>query len=97
MSANVEVIEKERKGVMLIPVKAIHRDQGRTYVNVRKKPGDPIEKRIVEIGLSDERNVEVASGLTADDIVIMQARTYSAQKKTFGTNPFLPFGREKKK
>jgi macrolide-specific efflux system membrane fusion protein len=97
MSANVEVVEKEREGVMLIPVKAIHRDQGRTYVEVRKKPENTIEKRIVEIGLSDERNAEVVSGLTNGDVVVVQSQTYSAQNKPSGTNPFLPFGRGRKK
>jgi len=81
---------------MLIPVEAIHRDQGRTYVKVRKKPGDTIEKRVVEIGLSDERNVELVSGLTTADILIVQDRTYSPQKRPSGTNPFFPFRGKKK-
>jgi multidrug efflux pump subunit AcrA (membrane-fusion protein) len=96
MSANVEVVEKKREGVMLIPVEAIHRDQDRVYVNVRKKPADTIEERMVEIGLSDERNVEVVSGLTTEDILIVQNQTYSPQKKPSGTNPFLPFRGKKK-
>jgi len=96
MSAKVEVVEKKREGVMLIPVEAIHRDQGRTYVKVRKKPGDTIEKRVVEIGLSDERNVELVSGLTTADILIVQDRTYSPQKRPSGTNPFFPFRGKKK-
>ena len=96
MSANVEVVEKKREGVMLIPVEAIHRDQERTYVKVRKKPGDTLEKRVVEIGLSDERNVELVSGLTTVDILIVQDRTYSPQKRPSGTNPFFPFRGKKK-
>jgi macrolide-specific efflux system membrane fusion protein len=97
MSANVEVVEKKREGVMLIPVEAIHRDQGSTYVTVRNGPGDPVEKRVIKIGLTDEKNVEVVSGLTTDDTIVMHTQTYSAEKKPSGTNPFLPFGRGKKK
>ena len=96
MSANVEVVEKKREGVMLIPVEAIHRDQERTYVKVKKKPGDTVEKRVVEIGLSDERNAELVSGLTTADILIVQDRTYSPQKRPSGTNPFFPFRGKKK-
>jgi macrolide-specific efflux system membrane fusion protein len=97
MSANVEVVEKERKNILLIPVTAVTKDQGRVYVNIRKKPGDTVEEREVEIGLSDEANAEVTSGLTREDVVVVKVRNYSSQKKSSGTNPFLPFGRGKKR
>ena len=96
MSANVEVVEEKREGVLLIPVDAINRDEGKTYVEVRKKPGNTVEKRFVEIGLSDERGVEVTSGLTTSDTVIVQDRTYSPQKRPSGTNPFLPFRKKRR-
>lgn len=96
MSANVEVVEKKREGAMLIPVEAINRDQGITYVNVRKKPGDTVEKRIVNIGISDEKSVEIASGLTTEDILIVQDKIFSLKKKPTGTNPFFPFRGKKK-
>lgn len=96
MSANVEVVQKKREGVILIPVEAINRDEGKTYVEVRNKPGNTVEKRAVEIGLSDEKSVEVASGLTTADTVIVQDRSHSPQKKPSGTNPFLPFRGKKK-
>ena len=96
MSANVEVIQEKREGVILIPVDAINRDDGKTYVEVIRKPGNTVGKRVVEIGLSDERGVEVASGLTTSDTVIVQNRTYSRQKRPSGTNPFLPFRAKRK-
>lgn len=96
MSANVEVVEKKREGAILIPVEAINRDQGITYVNVRKKPGDTIEKRIVNIGISDEKSVEIVSGLTTEDILIVQDKIVSLKKKPTGTNPFFPFRGKKK-
>lgn len=96
MSANVEVVEKKREGAILIPVEAINRDQGITYVNVRKKPGDTVEKRIVNIGISDEKSVEIVSGLTTEDILIVQDKIFSVKKKPTGTNPFFPFRGKKK-
>lgn len=96
MSANVEVVEKKREGAILIPVEAINRDQGITYVNVRKKPGDTVEKRIVNIGISDEKSVEIVSGLTTEDILIVQDKIFSHKKKPTGTNPFFPFRGKKK-
>lgn len=96
MSANVEVVEKKREGAILIPVEAINRDQGITYVKVRKKPENTIEERVVEIGLSDEKSVEVVSGLTTEDILIVQDKIVSHKKKPTGTNPFFPFRGKKK-
>jgi macrolide-specific efflux system membrane fusion protein len=96
MSANVEVVEKMQKGVMLIPVEAAMSDEGGTFVMVRKGTGNGIEKREIEVGLSDERNIEIISGLTTADIVIVQDQTYSPGKQKSGTNPFMPFRGRKK-
>jgi macrolide-specific efflux system membrane fusion protein len=96
MSANVEVVEKKREGAILIPVEAINRDQGKTYVKVRKKPENTVENRIVETGLSDEKSVEIVTGLTTADILIVQDQIYSLKKKPSGTNPFFPFRGKKK-
>ena len=96
MSANVEVVEKKREGAILIPVEAINRDQDITYVKVIKKPENTIEERVVEIGLSDEKSVEIVSGLTTEDILIVQDKIFSLKKKPTGTNPFFPFRGKKK-
>ena len=96
MSANVEMVQEKRAGVLLVPVDAINKDEDKTYVQVRNKSGNTVEKRVVEIGLSDERSVEVASGLTTADTVVVQDRTYSPQEKPSGTNPFLPFRAKRK-
>ena len=96
MSANVEVVEKKREGAIFIPVEAINRDQDITYVKVIKKPENTIEERVVEIGLSDEKSVEIVSGLTTEDILIVQDKIVSLKKKPTGTNPFFPFRGKKK-
>lgn len=96
MSTNVEVVEEERKDTMLIPVEAINKEQGKTFVTVRRKPGNTLQQREVEIGLSDERNAQVLSGLTTADVVIIQQHIYSRRKKDPGTNPFMPFHGKKK-
>ena len=89
MSTNAEVIESEHRDIMLIPTDAVHTDD-ETWVMVRKGPAKAFEKRKVELGLSDEKNVEVVSGLTLADSVIIRRDAYSPQKKTSGTNPFMP-------
>ncbi len=96
MSANVEVIEKEQKGVLLIPVEAVEKDQDETFVTVKTNPDNILKKRKIEIGLNDEKNAEVISGLTTADIIIVEGQIYSPQKKVSGSNPFMPFRGKKK-
>ena len=96
MSANVEVIEKEQKGVLLIPFEAIEKNQDGTFVTVKTSPDNTLKKRKIETGLNDEKYAEVISGLTTADIIIVQGQIYSPQKKESGTNPFMPFRGKKK-
>lgn len=96
MSANVEVIEKERKGVLLIPSEAIEQYRDETFVTVKTNPDSILKKRKIEVGLNDEKNTEVTSGLTTADIIVVEGQIYSPQKKESGTNPFMPFRGKKK-
>ncbi|MDY6987231.1 MAG: efflux RND transporter periplasmic adaptor subunit [Thermodesulfobacteriota bacterium] len=96
MSANVEVLEKSRKGVLLVPVEAIEREDGKGLVTVKKKAGGGLEQRPVKIGIVDEKNAEVVSGLTVEDILVVRDEAYAPQKRASGTNPFLPFRGKKK-
>ena len=89
MSANVEVIEKSRQGVLLIPIKAIEDDAGKKFVTI--KNGRRTERRQIEVGLTDSNNAEVVSGLTASDTVIVKDQKYLPLKRQeAGTSPFMP-------
>jgi len=96
MSANVEVVEKARENVVIIPLEAIYKEQNKTFVTVIGKSGNATEKREVEIGLRDEKHGEIISGLTFEDIVVIRGQNYIPRKKKTGTNPFMP-SRERKK
>ncbi|MDY6838939.1 MAG: efflux RND transporter periplasmic adaptor subunit [Thermodesulfobacteriota bacterium] len=96
MSANVEVLEKRRQGVLLIPVEAIEREDGKAFVTVRRKGGTGLERQAIEIGILNAKNAEVVSGLTVEDVLIVRDQAYTPPKKASGTNPFLPFRGKKK-
>ncbi|MBU4332873.1 MAG: efflux RND transporter periplasmic adaptor subunit, partial [Candidatus Omnitrophica bacterium] len=81
MSANVEVIEKSLSDVILVPVSAIQDEDGKRYVTVKKKQGNGVEKRQIEVGLTDTNNAEVISGLSTSDIIIVSDQKYSPVKK----------------
>lgn len=92
MSANVDIVEKSKKGILLIPVEAVQRDKEETFVLLSQgSDKKPIRKK-VELGISDWKNVEVISGLDADSKIINKTQKYQLPKeKTTGTNPFMPF------
>ena len=95
MSATVNIIVEAKENVMTLPLAAVKRSKEGSYVllseSVDKKP---IERK-VELGISDEKNVEIISGLTADDKVLMTTQKYKISTAKSGTNPLSPMGRRR--
>ena len=69
--ATVDVIGGEAKGVVLVPVEAVHEtDDGRQVVIILQN-GEQTERE-VELGLQNETYAEVTSGLDAGAVVVME-------------------------
>ena len=71
MNASARITIEERSSVLLIPSAALSDKNGQTVVYTEldsntQKPASPVA---VEIGLSDETNVEIKSGLSVGDTV----------------------------
>lgn len=96
MSTNVEIIEDQRKNVLLIPVGAVISDKGGVFVMVKNRRSKTFEKKEIKTGLSDEKNIEIVSGLSAGDLVVVSGQAYSSSRKKTGSNPFMPFRGQKK-
>ena len=67
MTAECSIILEQKKDVLLVPITAIKTDKktGKSYAMVLKKKGP--ERVDVELGLRDQTNVEIISGLTERD------------------------------
>jgi len=66
MSANVDIIERSKENILLIPLSAVKQDKEGIFVLLSQGKGiEPIKRR-VELGISDEKNGEVVSGLRSD-------------------------------
>ncbi|MFH0827072.1 MAG: HlyD family efflux transporter periplasmic adaptor subunit [Candidatus Omnitrophota bacterium] len=90
MNATVNFIENSKKGSLLLPVEAVLREKEGTFVYV-KEPGKAVSvKRPVQLGISENKNVEVTSGLSADDTVLVKTKKYALPTSNSGNNPFLP-------
>jgi RND family efflux transporter MFP subunit len=84
MTAVVEIITEEKAAVVLVPRRAVRAEGGRSYVYVPNPsyvappaiPGQqappPGDRREVTIGLSNAEFVEIVSGLSAGDEVLVQ-------------------------
>ncbi|HMQ33771.1 MAG TPA: efflux RND transporter periplasmic adaptor subunit, partial [Chloroflexaceae bacterium] len=84
MTAVVEIITEEKQGVVLVPRRAVRAEGGQSVVYVPNPnlvpqptiPGQtappPGDRREVEIGLTNAEFVEVVSGLSAGDTVLVQ-------------------------
>jgi macrolide-specific efflux system membrane fusion protein len=93
MSANVDIIEKSKEDILLIPREAVKQDEKEDFVLLSQGAGKKPVKRPVELGISDYKNVEVISGLQGNEKVIMKTQKYLPSKgKKEGKNPFMPFG-----
>ncbi len=72
-SVNVEIVTGERKGVLVIPRAALQRDGERRFVFV--PDGGRARRRDVAVGLMGLTAVEVTSGLSEGDVVLLPGVT----------------------
>jgi HlyD family secretion protein len=69
MTARVTITVGERKNVLVVPLAAIGEENGQKYVQVMVN--GKVQRMPVTIGLKDDQNIEILSGLSdADQIVI---------------------------
>jgi multidrug efflux pump subunit AcrA (membrane-fusion protein) len=71
MNVKIDFIYDEKKDVLCVDKKAIKKKDGKAYVEVKGANGKTEEKEII-IGISDDDNVEIISGLNLDDTVIIK-------------------------
>jgi HlyD family secretion protein len=68
MTADVEILIDDKKGVLAVPVQCIVEQAGKLYC--WKQVGAEYVKTEVKLGAGDDRSVEVTSGLTDGDVVL---------------------------
>jgi len=90
MNASVNFMVQDKKDILVIPVDAVYKNK-ESYV-LLKQPNakEPVKAR-VELGITDDKNIEVISGVNENDRIIVKSKKYSLPKASAaGTNPFLP-------
>jgi len=97
MNAAVDFKAESRENILLIPVEAVHKDKGQDYVLVKQEGSKEPEKRSIKLGITDDKNFEVLSGIEANDRVIIKTKKYALPKNATGSNPFSPMSQPQKK
>ena len=90
MSTNVNIVAQHKDNVLLIPAEALKQNSEGNYVLVKLSSGKKQEKQKVEVGVSDDRNVEIISGITTSDKVLIVRKKFNSQNSKAGSNPFMP-------
>ena len=90
MNASVEFILQGKDHALLIPNEAVHKEKDRDFVYLKQNNGREPQAVSVKLGISDDKNVEVLSGINENDRIIVKAKKYTLPKSTTGRNPFMP-------
>ncbi len=91
MSANVRIIKESKDGVLLVPLEAVKRGKEGSFVFLSQGQNNKPVKHPVELGMTDDTNAEVVSGLDENDTLVIETQKYSPSKNSkTGSNPFMP-------
>ncbi len=69
-SANADIVVREKTGVLLLPERLVTFKDGGASVEVPGATGDEPVRKVVQVGLSDGLNVEIAGGLEEKALVV---------------------------
>lgn len=90
MSATIDIVETEKSGVMLLPEDAVLSDANGKYVLVKGGKSREGVRRAVATGIANDNLVEITSGLSTDDIVLVKTENFVLQQQDDSKNPFMP-------
>jgi len=90
MSATVEIVEKEKKGIILVPEDAVTSENGEKYLLVKQGDDRRGIKTKITTGLSSGGMLEVVSGVTLDDTILVRTESFELQESESSKNIFMP-------
>jgi macrolide-specific efflux system membrane fusion protein len=95
MNATINFIIKSKDNILIVSLEAVQKDKDESFVSVIKEGSkDPVRQAVVT-GVSDDKNVEITSGLSEGDMIVIKTKKFSLPKADIGKNPFTPFGNRK--
>lgn len=95
MNATIDFIEHSKVNALLLPVEAVHKDKEGDFVQVKKEGQSQPMRQPVELGITDDKNVEILSGINTKDVVVIKNKKFILPASDVGSSPFVPFGQKK--
>ena len=90
MNATVDFIIEDKRDILIIPVEAVNKN-GESYCLLKQANASEPVRTPVKLGVTDDKNVEVISGVNENDRIILKSKKYVLPKSgSTGTNPFMP-------
>jgi membrane fusion protein, macrolide-specific efflux system len=91
MNANVDFVVENKENALLIPQEAIKSENGENYVLVKSSDGKELVVNPVTLGITQDKFVEITSGLSVNDTVVVKSKKFALPKASIsGKNPFMP-------
>jgi membrane fusion protein, macrolide-specific efflux system len=90
MNASVNFIVESKENVLLIPLEALQQDKEGSYVLLKQEGALNPVKRAVKLGITEDKNCEIISGISASDTVVVMTTQFIVPAADAGKNPFLP-------
>lgn len=90
MNATVDFKAEGKVNALLLPVEAVRKEKDESYVLLKQEGAQNPVKRVVKLGITDDKNYEVISGLTDKDTVLVMTKKFVLPGNGSGSNPFLP-------
>ncbi len=98
MNATIDFITSSKNDILIVPVEAVYKNKETNGFVLIKKDGQADLVQVpVEIGISDEKNTEIISGVNEKDIIVLKNKKFVMPKSDVGSSPFTPFGPKKDK
>lgn len=90
MNANIDFVIENKNSVLTVPLDAVIKEKDKDFIYIRQDNSTGPVKQAVKLGISDDKNVEIVSGITADDTVVIRSQKYEVPTAQGGRNPFMP-------
>ena len=95
MNTTIDFIEGSKDNILLVPVEAVYKDKEESFVLIKKEGQTGLLQQPVKLGVTDDKFIEVISGVNEKDILVLKNKKFVLPKSDTGSSPFTPFGQKK--
>ena len=89
MNASIEIIQAERKNVLIVPSEAVMEEDGQAYIMVKTNDKTRPEKRAVKTGMVTSDKIEITEGLEESETLLVFGGI-SETRSEAPKNPLMP-------